>query len=89
MEGPCQNRPAEPIARANANYLLLKNEIYDLFREFYKRDGWNFVLNSSLDGGMKFPILNLIAGKVRFDLAEDRYYMPSPSTFDNSEGYSD
>ena len=32
----CKNHLVEPVARMHDNYVLLKNEIYDLFKEFYR-----------------------------------------------------
>ena len=40
MRNSYRNKPAEPLARAQANSILLKNVVYELFKTFYRHDDW-------------------------------------------------
>ena len=89
MGNGCRNRPAEPVARAQVANVLLKNEICNLFKEFYRHDDWALVLEAAFRTGRNYPILGLIASRMRLEVLEERYYFPSPPSSSDMGGESD
>ena len=89
MGNGCWNRPAEPVARAQVANVLLKNELCDLFKELYRHHDWASVLEAALRTGRGYPILGLIANRMRVEVLEEKYYFPSPPSSSDMGGESD
>ena len=89
MEHGCRHRPAEPGARAQVANVLLKNELCDLFKEFYRHDDWSSVLEAALRTGRNYLVLQLVARKMRLEVLEEKYLFPSPPSTDSFGNQSD
>ncbi|XP_071922394.1 caffeoylshikimate esterase-like isoform X1 [Coffea arabica] len=87
MGNSCHNRQAEPLARAQANSILLKNEIYDLFKQFYRHESWGFVLDSALVSGRSLPMLQLIASRMKADVEEQMLRQPISPSLESSHSF--
>lgn len=89
MGNSCCNRPAKPLARSQAISILLKNEIYDLFKTFYRHHDWGAVVDNALSSGRYLPMLELIAGRMKDEIAEESAHSPSSPSFASSATLSD
>ena len=89
MEHGCRNRLAELVARVQVANVLLKNELCDLFKEFYRHDDWSSVLEAALRTGRNYPVLQLVARKMRLEVLEEKYFHPSPPSTDSFGNQSD
>ena len=67
----CKNHLVEPVARMHDNYVLLKNEIYDLFKEFYRQEDGGHALENSLRSGRSLPTQDFFAQKMRLEVLEE------------------
>ena len=83
MDHGCRNWPAELVARHQIANILLKNELCDLFKEFYRHNDWSLVLEAVFRSGRNYPILELIARKIRVEVLEEKYYFPSLPSSDS------
>ena len=79
----------EPIARSRVTHLMLKNEICDLFRVLYREREWGLVLDSGLVGGRRLPMLELIASRIKFNVAEELLVLPCSPSFDSTGSNND
>nr|XP_027085843.1 uncharacterized protein LOC113707738 [Coffea arabica] len=89
MPNSCRNRPAESVAQSQVTHLVLKNEICDLFRVLYKEREWGLVLDSGLVAGRRLPMLELIASRIKFDVAEELLFMSRSPSFDSTGSNND
>ena len=58
--------------RALANNILLRNEIYDLFKSFYRRSERIAVLDEVLGDIGEFPFLQIIAHRMQVEVEEQK-----------------
>ena len=58
--------------RVLANNILLRNEIYDLFKCFYRHPEKARVLESTLGNIGELPFLQIIAGRMEVEVEEQR-----------------
>lgn len=69
------NRSLNSSDRALANNILLRNEIYDLFKSFYRRSGRIAVLDEVLGDIGEFPFLQIIAQRMELEVQEFSVFM--------------
>ena len=67
-----QNASLAGSDRASANNILLRNEIYDLFKKFYRKSSRAAVLDEVLGDIGEFPFLQIIAQRMELEVEEQK-----------------
>lgn len=64
------------------NVVMLRNEIYELFKHFYRFSEWTPILERALSVHGNLPFLRLIAERMRHEVVEEEEAIRSALEFD-------